>query len=74
MSVEIRDERFRKIINDSAALEQVATGFIFTEGAMWDAKSNELIFSDMPGDIVRKWSENGITSYRQPSGKANGHY
>lgn len=75
MSVEIRDDRFREVVGADAELEQVATGFIFTEGATWDAKNQELIFSDMPGDIVRKWSEaNGVTTFRQPSNKQNGHY
>ena len=75
MSVEIRDERFRQVVGDDSQLEQVATGFIFTEGAMWNGKTRELTFSDMPGDIVRKWSAaNGVTVFRQPSGKANGHY
>ena len=75
ISVEIRDERFRQIINEDTVIDQVATGFIFTEGAMWNSKTSELIFSDMPGDVVRKWSaKNGITTYRQPSHKQNGHY
>ncbi|HCI86013.1 MAG TPA: gluconolactonase [Dehalococcoidia bacterium] len=75
MSVKIREDRFRHVVGDNAIVEQVATGFIFTEGAMWKAKTGELIFSDMPGDIVRKWSEaDGITTYRQPSDKQNGHY
>ena len=75
MPVKIRDDRFRHVVGDDAIVEQVATGFIFTEGAMWKAKTGELIFSDMPGDIVRKWSEaDGITTYRQPSDKQNGHY
>ena len=75
MAVEIRDKRFRKIVGDDAHMDQVATGFIFTEGAMWNAKTNELVFSDMPGDIVRKWSKaNGVTTFRQPSNKQNGHY
>jgi len=75
MSVEIRDERFKQVVGDDAPLEQLATGFIFTEGAMWNAKTGELIFSDMPGDIVRKWSEaDGVTTFRQPSDKQNGHY
>lgn len=75
MSVEIRDERFRQVVGDDVPLEQLATGFIFTEGAMWNAKTNELVFSDMPGDIVRKWSESdGVTTFRQPSDKQNGHY
>lgn len=75
MSVDIRDEKFRQVVGDEPQLERVATGFIFTEGATWDARKKELIFSDMPGDIVRKWSvTKGVTVFRQPSGKANGHY
>ena len=75
MSVEIRDERFRQVVGNDAPLEPLATGFIFTEGAMWNAKTKELIFSDMPGDIVRKWSAaDGVTTFRQPSNKQNGHY
>ena len=45
ISVEIRDERFRQIINEDTVIDQVATGFIFTEGAMWNSKTSELIFS-----------------------------
>ena len=75
MSSEIRDERYRQVVGGESPLEQVATGFIFTEGAMWNGKTRELTFSDIPGDIVRTWSaENGVTVYRQPSNKANGHY
>ena len=75
MNAEIRDERFRQVVDGDSQLEQVATGFVFTEGAMWNGKTRELVFSDMPGDIVRKWSaEKGVTVYRQPSNKANGHY
>ncbi|MCZ6538651.1 MAG: SMP-30/gluconolactonase/LRE family protein [Chloroflexi bacterium] len=75
MSVEIRDDRFQLVVDVDAELEQVANGFIFTEGATWDAKNQELIFSDMPGDVVRKWSAaRGVTTFRQPSNKQNGHY
>jgi len=75
MSAEIRHEGFHHVVGDDSQLEQVATGFKFTEGAMWNGKAEELTFSDMPGDVVRKWSaENGVTVYRQPSNKANGHY
>jgi gluconolactonase len=75
MNAEIRDERFRQVVGSDSQLEQVATGFMFTEGAMWNGKTRELVFSDIPGDIARKWSaEKGVTVYRQPSNKANGHY
>lgn len=75
MSVEIRDKRCNQVVGANSQLEQIATGFLFTEGAMWDGTSQELIFSDIPGDIMRKWSaENGITTFRQPSAKTNGNY
>ena len=75
MSVEIRDERFKQVVGEGIELEQVATDFIFTEGAMWNGATGELVFSDMPGDIMRKWSaESGISVLRQPSSKTNGNY
>jgi gluconolactonase len=75
MSTEIRDERFRQIVGDNSSLEQVATDFIFTEGAMWNGKTRELIFSDIPGNIMRTWSaENGIRVFKEPSFKTNGNY
>ena len=75
MSVEIRDERFKQVVGEGIELEQVATNFIFTEGAMWNGATRELVFSDIPGDIMRKWSaEGGISVLRQPSSKTNGNY
>jgi gluconolactonase len=75
MSVEIRDERFRDVVGDDADVERLATGFEFTEGAMWDPRGKFLIFSDMPGNIMRKWSaDNGVETFRQPSNKANGNF
>jgi len=75
MAVEIRDERFKNVVGDDAHLEQLGSGFIFTEGPMWHEHERHLIFSDMPGDIMRKWTPDGeITTFRQPCNKANGNY
>ena len=75
MNVEIRDDRFRDVVGDDAPVEEVAGGFEFTEGAMWHHVEKHLIFSDMPGNIMRKWTpENGIETFRQPSNMANGNY
>ncbi len=75
MNVEIRDERFRDVVGDDAPVEELATGFDFTEGAMWNHVQGHLIFSDMPGNIMRKWtSERGIEVFREPSNMANGNY
>lgn len=75
MAVEIRDEQFKNVVGDDAPLEQLGSGFIFTEGPMWHEQEKHLIFSDMPGDIMRKWTPGGeITTFRQPCNKANGNY
>ncbi len=75
MSAEIRDERFTQVVGSEAPLEQIATGFMFTEGAMWNGATGELIFSDIPGDTMHAWSPDGsVRVYRQPSAKTNGNY
>ncbi len=53
-------------------LEQVATAFIFTEGPVWNP-DGYLLFSDMPGDIRRRWSPaQGTTVEANPANKCNG--
>lgn len=74
VSLQNRDGRIRAVVGDDAEIEHVATGFMFTEGPVWDPRTVSLIFSDMPGDIMRRWSaERGIEIFRQPCGKANGN-
>lgn len=74
MTLKILDDRIRSVVGDTADVEQVATGFIFTEGPVWDPRTKSVIFSDMPGDIMRRWSEaNGVETFRHPSNKANGN-
>ena len=74
MNVEIRDERFRLVVGYDAAVEEVAGGFDFTEGAVWNHVEGYLIFSDMPGNVMRKWTAaDGIQVFRQPSNMANGN-
>jgi len=73
MSVEIRDDRFRAVVGDDAVLEQVATGFMFTEGPLWHGRDGYLLFSDMPGDHLRKWSpQGGVVTFRKPCNQSNG--
>ena len=75
MNVEIRDDRFRNVVGEDAEVEQLGTGFDFTEGPMWNHVEKHLIFSDMPGNIMRKWTPDGrIQTFRQPSNMANGNY
>ena len=74
MNVEIRDERFRQVVGYDAPVEEVASGFDFTEGAVWNHGEGHLIFSDMPGNVMRRWTAaDGIQVFRQPSNMANGN-
>jgi gluconolactonase len=71
--VEVKSERLAQVIDPGASLEQLASGFWFTEGPVWDPKQSTLFFSDMPGDVRRSWSaEAGVAEIRRPSNKCNG--
>jgi gluconolactonase len=72
-SVEIRDSRFASVVGKSVAVEKLATGFLFTEGPLWHARDRYLLFSDMPGDHLRRWSASGgVTTFRKPCNQSNG--
>lgn len=74
MTVDIRDPRILDIVDEEASVERLATGFIFTEGPVWHPYERHLIFSDMPGDHMRKWTPDGhVTTFRRPCNKANGN-
>jgi gluconolactonase len=71
--VEVRDSRFVSVVGKSAAVEKVAGGFLFTEGPLWHAADRYLLFSDMPGDHLRRWSASGgVITFRKPCGQSNG--
>lgn len=65
--------KFDDIVPKSSKLEKIATGFMFTEGPVWEAKKKCLYFSDIPGNKMRKWTADmGVELFREPSGKSNG--
>ncbi len=49
-------------------------GFGFTEGPIWIAADNALIFSDIPGNRQHRWRPGQVEAevYREPSGCSNG--
>ena len=56
-----------------AGLRRLATGFMFTEGPIFHPRDHYLLFSDMSGDVRRRWDLNGdVRPVRQPSNKCNG--
>ena len=72
MPVAMRSEKMRELIDENAEVEQVATGFTFTEGPIW-MSDGSLHFSDMPGDKRRRWHpDEGVTVLLELSRKCNG--
>jgi gluconolactonase len=72
VNVEIRDARFASVVGPDVSFQKLATGFLFTEGPIWNPKESYLVFSDIPGSHVRKWSDaSGISTLRQPSNMTN---
>ena len=72
MTVSVHSEKLRLLVDEDAEVEQIATGFTFTEGPIWMADGS-LHFSDMPGDKRRRWHPGeGVSVLRDPSNKCNG--
>jgi gluconolactonase len=72
VAIAVHSEKLRELVDEEAEVEQVATGFTFTEGPIW-MPDGSLHFSDMPGDMRRRWHpEDGVSVLRDPSNKCNG--
>jgi gluconolactonase len=53
-------------------IEKLAEGFGWAEGPIWIRKGNYLLFTDVPGNKMWKWSEKGgLEKFLDPSGAAN---
>ena len=71
--IEMLDTRLAGLIADEARIEQIAGGFIFTEGPIW--RGDHLLFSDIPNGRIVRWDEEPggpvVSTFRHPSGNAN---
>ena len=56
-----KDPALAELIDPNAKLEKIAGGFGFTEGALWVPKGY-LLFSEMPGNVIYKWTPDGKVS------------
>jgi gluconolactonase len=72
MGVQVKADAFLELVDESAEVEQLGTGFTFTEGPLWNP-DGFLLFSDMPGDVRRRWDPDaGVSEVANPSNKGNG--
>lgn len=63
------DPAIDKLIATGTEIEVLAEGFNWSEGPVWIADGEYLVFSDVPENIIYKWSEkDGLSKWLEPSG------
>ena len=73
MTHDVRRQEFTSLVEPDAPVGQIGSGFTFTEGPIWHPTEHYLLFSDMPGDVRRRWDEaGGVREVMRPSNKCNG--
>ncbi len=70
---EARIERFDTaldaIVAPDAPIEKLASGFIWSEGPVWIDDGSYLLFTDVPGNTLYRWSgRDGLSVFLKPSG------
>jgi gluconolactonase len=71
---EIFDERMRELLLPDSSLEQLATGATWSEGPVYLAKEDAVIWSDIPGNRLLRWSaRKGLSEFLKPAHFQNGH-
>ncbi|MEO5681636.1 MAG: SMP-30/gluconolactonase/LRE family protein [Chitinophagaceae bacterium] len=67
--IEKIDPALEAIISSNAKVEVIAEGFDWCEGPLWIEQQQMLLFSDVPANIIYKWTEKkGKEIYLTPSG------
>lgn len=67
--IEILDAEGANLIDSNAVIENLAGGFTWTEGPVYIADGDYVLFSDIPANSVMKWKEGqGVTTFLHPSG------
>lgn len=57
------------IIAPEAVIEQLVDGITWAEGPAWVRSGGYLLFSDVPGNVMHRWSvKDGRTEFLKPSG------
>src|ERR1051326_2458404 len=68
-TIERTDPALDSIISRDATIEVIADSFDWSEGPVWIESKKMLLFSDVPQNIVYKWTEEkGKEIFLTPSG------
>ena len=63
------DPRFDQLVPKAAVLENIADGFAWAEGPVWNRAGEFLLFSDVPNNSIIEWKAGkGASVFLNPSG------
>jgi gluconolactonase len=66
-----KSDAFWELIDRTAEVEQVATGFMFAEGPLF-SRRGYLLFSDVHNEKILKWERGEVSVFREKSNRASG--
>jgi gluconolactonase len=68
-TLESLDPRFDALIAPGTKIEKIADDLLWSEGPLWDARTQSLLFSDIPRNVVKAWhADKGVTTFLERSG------
>lgn len=67
--ITVLDPTLNELVDPNSPIEVLGEGFDWAEGPVWVKESKSLLFSDVPRNIIYKWTEGEeISIFLQPSG------
>lgn len=68
-SIERLDPALDALLDSKAPIELIGEGYTWSEGPVWNAAAGELLFSDVPNNVIHAWKEGaGMRVFMKPSG------
>jgi gluconolactonase len=72
--IEVLDPRLAPVAQGASALERLCTGATWSEGPVWMAEDQSVLWSDIPNNRMLRWSEaDGMSVWRDAVEFTNGH-
>lgn len=74
MNLQVLDPRFDAIAAGAGPLQHLCTGAVWSEGPVWMAEDQSLLWSDIPNNRMLRWhAATGMTVWRDAVDYTNGH-
>ena len=68
-TIERLDPRFDRLVPRDVKVEPIVDGLDWVEGPVWRQRTNDLLFSNIPKNVVMRWSASeGLSVFLHPSG------